>query len=198
MNRQIGTALLALAALTFAAPASAQTTIAGGLRLHLETDVLGIATENPDEGESSTNTTIGPGSNGLGFGIGYGITEQLILGGNFVLQHRDGEGDNDGEFRLSLLPYLEFMLGEGSVRPFVGGVLIFALTSRENFSATSFGLGGLGGVHIFLTDSFSLDVSGRLYFTANNTSRETGMGDVDSSSTTVGLLVLVGVSGWGI
>lgn len=199
MTRQFFAALTTLTALVLAAPASASAqTIGGGLRLHLETEVLGIVSLSPEEGDSSTSTSIGPGANGLGFGIGYGITEELIVGGNFVLQHRDGEGDNDGVFTLNLLPYLELMLGEGDLRPFVGGNLILAISSGENRSSTEFGLGGLGGVHIFLSDTFSFDLSGRLFFTAGSVTRDTAMGDEDSSFTTLGFLVLVGVSGWGV
>ncbi len=199
MIRQIGFIFAALTALVIANPASAQTpTIGGGLRLHLETSVLEIASTSPEEGDSETTTSIGPATNGLGFGVGYGINEQLVVGANLVLNHTDGGGDNDGVLTLGLRPYLEYILGDGGVRPFIGGQLIFDIISAENTSLTSFGLAGMGGVHVFLNDGFSFDVGGRLYFVSQSLTVDTGAGEVDSSATRVGLLVLLGVSGWGV
>lgn len=198
MTRQIRFAMAAFAVLALAAPASAQATIGGGLRLHLETTALQIDSTSPEEGDSETSTSIGPAAGGLGLGIGYAIDENLVVGGNLVLNHRDGGGDNDGVLMIGLMPYLEYLLGDGDVRPFIGGSLILQMTSAENTSLTSLGLAGIGGVHIFLNDGFSFDVGGRLYFTSNSFSVETPAGDVDSSSTSIGLMVLLGVSGWGV
>lgn len=197
MNRNLCAALITLGTLTFATAASAQS-VDGALRLHLETDFLGVVTFTPEDGDSSTSTSIGPGSNGLGFGVGYGITDSLVVGGNATVQYTEGDGSNNGELTLSLLPYLELVLGADTVRPFVGGNLIFALSSRDNSSQTELGLGGLGGVHIFLTDTFSLDLSGRLFFTAGTATVETAAGDADFSFKRFGLLLFAGVSGWSI
>lgn len=204
MLRQLLSASVVLGALMFAAPASAQTI--RGLRLHVETSLFGIdsstaTAEDADEGNTTTTISFGPGAQGLGFGLGFGINENLVLGANLVLNYTSvkGErGDAYGLVNLTLMPYLEFLFGAGNVRPFIGGALLLELESGEDYGAQYFGLAGLGGVHVFMADSFSLDFSGRLYLEAGSSSQDTGPVDRDTSHLNVGLLVLVGVSGWGI
>lgn len=207
MTRQIGFLFAALTALVIAAPASAQTgTINGALRLHTETLVIGYQshTETPDgvdEGQTTGITSIGPGVYGLGFGLGYGVADNIVVGANLVLQNvtrSPEEGDSNSTLGVSLLPYIEVLFGDGNVRPFVGGNLQLMIISGEDYSQTMFGLGGLGGAHIFLADSFSFDVSGRLYFSTGSETREAGGGDVDTDITELGFLILAGVSGWSI
>ena len=207
MLRQLSVVLVVLGTMMFAAPASAQESQSiRGLRLHLETSLFGVdsSTATPDgadEGSTTTTISFGPSAQGLGFGVGFGITDNLVIGGNLVLNYtstkREGS-DAHGFADVKLMPYLEFLFGSGSVRPFIGGALMMELQSGEDYGAQLFGLAGLGGVHVFMTDSVSLDFSGRLYFEAGSSSVDVGPATADASLTSVGLLVLAGVSGWGI
>lgn len=204
------TALLTLASLTLvalllAAPASAQQ-VNGALRLHLETRVLGFESltvnpEGPPASETTTTTTFGPGASGLGFGLGFGVSDNLVVGGNVTLQFRS-ENPDDGRTRsgqnLTLMPYIEALFGDSGARPFLGGALLLSFDSFDDVSTTLFGLAGIGGVHIFITDSYSLDVSGRLYVNTGSTSFDAGGNTFDASITQFGLIALLGVSGWSI
>lgn len=221
MIRTSCTALFTLVALLLAARASAQQ-INGALRLHLETSVLGFESltaneEGPPPSETTTTTTFGPGGNGLGFGggfrngglgfgglgfgLGFGVSDNLVIGGNVTLQFRSENPDN-GRTRsgqtLTLMPYIEALFGDGSTRPFLGGALLLSFDNFDDVSTTMFGLAGLGGVHIFMTDSYSLDISGRLYVATGSASDDRDRMTVDTSLTQFGLIALLGVSGWSI
>jgi len=205
MPRTSYAALFTLLALLLAAPASAQQTD-GALRLHLETGVLGFESETVDpdgapDSETTKTTTFGPGSSGLGFGLGFGASDSLVVGANVALQFitidPEGRGSVSGS-RLTLMPYLELLLGDGTARPFVGGALLLSFDSFEDVSTTLFGIAGIGGVHIFMTDSYSFDIGGRLYLATGETSVDAGGMNFDSSITRLGLIALIGVSGWSI
>jgi len=205
MTRTTCAALLTLAAIAFAAPASAQQ-INGALRLHLETGVLGFEseTDNPDGpagSQTTKSTTFGPSAAGLGFGIGFGVGDNLVVGGNVTLQYRsvnpEGPGSVSGS-NVTLMPYIEVLLGDGGTRPFVGGALLVSFDDFGDRSTTLFGLAGMGGVHIFMTDSYSFDLAGRLFVDTGSTSFDAGGMTIDTSITRFGLIGLVGVSGWSI
>jgi hypothetical protein len=200
------TLLIALGAIALTASSASAQMIDGSLRLHLELPVFGyqsteITGEGADDGVTTSRITIGPGSSTLGLGLGYGVSEMIVLGTNLVLQHQSikpDEGDSVGVTTVQILPYLEVVFGEGTTRPFVGGQLMLQINSTENTDTTLFGLGGLGGVHIFLTDSFSFDVSGRLYFLTGSTTFESGgaADDIEADASELGVLLLIGLSGW--
>lgn len=203
MTAIIRAALISLVVLSVGRTAAAQS-IDGALRLHLETGFLGFQSETTNEdgpppSETTKTVTFGPGTTGLGFGLGYGISDNLVIGGNVTLQYisidPEGPGSGTGS-NITLIPYIEVLFGSGSVRPFVGGALLLSSDSFEDRSTALFGLAGIGGAHIFITDSYSLDLGGRLFFVAGSSSHDTGGGSVDTSISRVGLIALIGVSGW--
>jgi len=197
--------IVVISGLMAASSASAQG-LEGALRFHLEVPFLGFdsTTRTPDgldEGDTTNTTTFGPSADGLGFGVGYGVTADILVGANVVLNltsRSPEEGDSESTTNLALAPYVEFLFGEGDIRPFVGGNLFLSVESEENITRSRYGLGGLGGVHIFLADAFSIDVSGRLYFNVGSDTVESGVGDATTDITQVGLMALVGVSGWSL
>jgi opacity protein-like surface antigen len=201
------TLLIALGAIVLSASSASAQLIDGSLRLHLELPVLGyqsseIKADGADEGTTTGIFSIGPGETTLGLGLGYGVSEMIVLGTNLALQHssiKPDEGPAVSATGVQILPYLEVVFGEGTTRPFVGGQLMLQLTSTENTDTTLFGLGALGGVHIFLTDSFSFDVSGRLYYMTGTSTFDSDDDLADELETDVselGVLLLIGLSGW--
>lgn len=94
----------------------------------------------------------------LGASFGYQVIEPLVIGvraGFGVLFVDAGSGQTTGV--LALVPFLEYMFGEGTIRPFVGVEAGFQVDFPNNGDAQgAFVGGGLGGVHIFATPSFSI------------------------------------------
>jgi hypothetical protein len=198
------TLLVALGALTFWASTGSAQEIDGSLRLHLEVPVLGyrsteVTADGADDGASVSRVSVGPGTDTLGFGLGYGLSDMLVLGANMALQHTSvspEEGASASTTVVQLLPYLEVLFGEGSTRPFIGGNLILQISSGENTDSTLFGLGALGGVHVFLNEWVSFDVSARLYYMTGTVTVDTGIVESDTDLSELGVLLLLGVSGW--
>jgi hypothetical protein len=197
------TLLIALGAIALSA-SSASAQIDGSLRLHLEVPVLAYVSESntPEGADESTVSylSVGPGSAGFGMGLGYGLSEMIVLGTNLAFQLTSispDEGDSVSVTTAQIQPYFEAVFGEGTARPFVGAHLSLEINSTENTDTTLFGLGALGGVHIFLADSFSFDISGRLSFaTGSRTVELEPTGEAETDISQIGFLVLIGVSGW--
>ena len=198
------TVLIALGVLTFLASTASAQAIDGSLRLHLEVPVLGyqsqeLTADGADDGASISIVTVGPSTSTLGFGLGYGLSDMLVLGTNVALQHTSvspEEGDSASTTSVQLLPYIEAVFGQGSARPFVGGNLMLQIRSGENTDATMFGLGALGGVHAFLNEWVSLDVSARIYYMTGTVTVDNGVAESDADMSELGVLLLLGVSGW--
>jgi opacity protein-like surface antigen len=184
-------------------PAHAQA-IEGAVRLHLEVPFLAYQSttstlEGVDDGTTASTVAVGPGDAGLGFGIGYGLSDMLVLGTNVALQFRSINTENSDSVTgvgFQLMPYLEAVFGSDSARPFVGANLILQINDVDDFSSTLFGAGALGGVHLFLTDSLSFDLSARLYFLTGSRHVTTTIVDLENDVTQIGLLALIGISGW--
>jgi len=197
------TLLLVLGALMLSA-SSASAQIDGSLRLHLEVPVLSYVSETTtpdgaDDGTTLSYLSIGPGSAGFGMGLGYGLSEMLVLGTNLAVQLTSispDEGDSTTVTNMQIMPYLEAVFGEGTARPFIGAHLMLQINGTENSDTTMFGLGALAGAHIFLTDSFSFDISGRLYYATGTRTVEVEPIDVDTDISEIGVAVMIGVSGW--
>lgn len=198
------TLLIALGTIVLSA-SSASAQIDGSLRLHLEVPVLAYVSETntpdgADDGASVSYLSVGPGSSGFGIGLGYGLSEMIVLGTNVAFQLTSispEEGDSVSVTNAQIQPYLEAVFGEGTARPFVGAHLSLEINSTENTDTTLFGLGALGGVHIFLADSFSFDISGRLSFaTGSRTVELEPTGEAETDISQIGVVVLIGLSGW--
>lgn len=188
--------MVSLSLLALAAPASAQA-VEGALRLHLETGLFGVSrlTRTRSDGSSSSGTilSVGPNTTGLGVGAGFGVSERVIVGGNLsfqLLSLSDDDSETQTATRVTLAPYAEVLLGEGSARPFLGVQGSFGYTKSDNSWATTFGVMGQVGAHFFVSDGGSFDVSARPFI-------ETANDDDDDTTTSYGVLVMLGVSAWG-
>lgn len=180
--------------------------VRGKLRFHVDTDFLGWThsrnfTDDPNAPINANNRVgfgfarplAGDGGNlGLvlgggsmfGLGLGYGISDYLILGARMGLSfdHMSSPSDNPNKttynyFSTIFTPYLEILpLPRGRVLPFIlvrsgfqaaaygerskGVDPLFGNTgglSRTSIIAPTVGIGG--GAHFLLTDTFSLDAS---------------------------------------
>ena len=96
----------------------------------------------------------------------YQVTDAVLIGARVGLAYQGldvGPTTQDvGAF--GILPFFEYLFGDGNIRPFIGAELGFQLAFLESFGIgggdldthAMFIAGGLGGVHIFLADGFSI------------------------------------------
>ncbi|MDH5492033.1 MAG: porin family protein [Myxococcales bacterium] len=173
----------------------------GSFRLNLDADLLrwdnhtetrirdGLVTE-----DSSTTFALAQGSTYVLFG--YMITDAIFLGGRLGIQSVSYEPGDFSTFSWSLAPVFEFLFLDGAARPFVfasagiGGESQ-SITSGGVTATTSmntFGFAGGGGLHYFLTDSFSIDPRLELGWTF--------YGDDNNDYTDFRFAALVGLSGF--
>jgi len=180
--------------------------VAEDLRLGLGTDVvqyseLKIEEDGGAERESET-LSIGLLDNVL-FSVGYAFTERWVfdvdLGLNLV-NHEQGGAELDIT-RLSLIPGVEYMLGLGDVRAFVGGDVGVTVHNQDDgsdeTSSTVFLVGAKIGTHAFLSDTFSISPAAFFrYHTGSGTAElsQGGERDFDVSGFDVG--VSATFSGW--
>ena len=95
----------------------------------------------------------------LGVGASFAVTPSLMLGGSllFASQGRDVTETSS----LMVLPHLRFLLGEGSVVPYLQGTLGYRSVTLtvdgddDTYAETGFGAGV--GLHLFANDNFSID-----------------------------------------
>lgn len=194
--------------------------VKGKLRFHVDTDFLGWThsrnfTDDPNAPINAENRVgfgfarplagdIGiAGGSMFGLGLGYGISDYLILGARMGLSFDHLSSPEDGPnkttrnfFSTIFTPYLEILpLPHGRVLPFIlvrsgfqaaargtrtrGADPLFGDTgglSRNSFLAPTVGIGG--GAHFLLTDTFSLDASlmfdYRWYFAKGRESPDNG------------------------
>lgn len=161
----------------------------GTLRYHLEATLFEFASIDQGNDNGRSDFKFGAMPSNLGVGLGYLVTNELLLGGNLTIRHRreyrDGKGHDHSFNGLALRPYLEYFLGHGDILPFIGAAVSFERESHHGDSATAVGIGFLGGAHFMLNAGASLDLSGRLMFT-----------DLEGDADMISLMVLGGVSGW--
>lgn len=152
---------------------------------------------------SATDTTWGPGASGLGVGLGYGVTDNWLLGvqllGSSATFSESSAGASDLKLTsYSVLPRLDYTFGlEQVVRPYVGATLGLRGTSTSGAassktSSTEFVFGGSAGVRAFASPGFSIDPSVTLL--GSTGSEQAGGESLDRSGFT--FLVGVAFSGW--
>ncbi len=219
--------MAALLTATMTTPASAadgvpdtENRVKGKLRFHVDTDFFGWThsrnfTDEPNAPINASNR-VGfgfarplAGDGGIlggsmfGLGLGYGISDYLILGARMGLSFDHVSSPTDQPFKTTsnyfstmFTPYLEILpLPRGRVLPFIlvrsgfqaaafgvrtkgSDPLLGDLSGldRDSYIAPTIGIGG--GAHFLLTDTFSLDASlmfdYRWYFAKNRTSTSTG------------------------
>jgi hypothetical protein len=156
-----------------------------------------------------SDTTWGVAENPLEVMMGYGLSDDMLLGGFLRLggTNHTEEVENQGDTELTrtifgIGPVFEYLfLPGGSARPFVGGVLSLGHESADlggvERSRTLFGLAARGGVHIFLIPGLSLDPSLQLGFQAILSGEdEAGGGNVDVSGSGFNIGLRLGLTGW--
>jgi hypothetical protein len=97
----------------------------------------------------------------------YQATDALLIGARLGLAYQglDSGAETIDAGAFGILPFFEYLFGDGNIRPFVGAEVGFQLAFVEGFGFFGAGdlnthamfiAGGLGGVHIFLADGFSI------------------------------------------
>jgi hypothetical protein len=188
------------AALLWTTPGRAQQ-IDQALRLSLESNVLthdkSAMSTDPD-GTTGSRTLFGLGAAGLGVGVGYAVSENVVLGGRVLAVVGENKVANTHaeESSLRVLPYAEYAFDLGLGRPFLalnagysGGS---AGSAALETSTSTWLIGPSAGAHVFAGPSFSLDI-GLQALLQKGTSKAQDV-SVSTSGYSVGLTV--GISGW--
>ncbi len=180
-----------------------------GLLTHTSASLQYDTGANTHVDHDTSTTQWGVGNQDVFLVLGYGLTQDLVLGGAVQLGGTSesddvGAGGNvdTSQMTVGLLPRIEYMFMNGNkVRPFLRGQLILRHTSvgldnNNDYGVTQYGLGGGGGVRWFADPALSFDASLGLNlvgasgsYDVANTSR-----DISGSAWMIGLNV--GVAGW--
>jgi opacity protein-like surface antigen len=199
----------------------------GDFRLSLDTRLLGfIASTNETNDDNDVDVKerrldVGLGSPELGIGVGYTVIDGLVVGARlataFATTKTDPEHDNNNqklhEFGFQLMPYVEYAFNLGRFTPFVMATLGY----RNEFSKTiyyenqgdpsdklvtnAFVFAGGGGLHFFLVDALSIDLTATIGGEVGGHTWENDPGAGDTATHDYGYRafaakVLLGLSGW--
>lgn len=212
MNRRIGVRLLGVVGPTLltTSPVLAQQTD-GAFRLSLDGILYAgefgtmVAPSDPELGDvelETTTTNAGLYAGSFGVGLAYAFSPNGVIGARLL--HSSGTTNLSGDgvpaatsTRLTLLPYGEYVVTVSpTVQPFFSGSIGLQSGSSESgdveTSNSAFVFGLSAGLHLFPTDTFSIDPYFAFY-------RATGSGklgaiEVDYGSNTV--LLGFSLSGW--
>lgn len=190
---------LAAATVLFATAAEAQN-IDGSFRLGLEGTVLGLDHLTLSSGPTSvsgTNTTLGLPGPALGVALGYGASNNVLLGARLMASSVNSKvGDLSADTTgFALFPQLEYLFPGAVVRPFVSANLGYRATGSSggaDASTSSFLIGPGAGLHAFPSSSFSLD-AGVMALLQKGTSKAN---DVELDTSGYSVLLTVALSGW--
>jgi hypothetical protein len=175
------------------------------------------ATEVPSQALSTTSYGL-PGS-GLGFGLGVGLSDNVLLGAQLLLSRsKTSLGDSSDDSTLvQFLPRVEYVFHGATSRPFlaaVAGVNHSSATSSSSISSgdltyssstessgTGFLFGGSAGVHAFISHSLAIDPAFtvlRISGSQTNKSSFSAGSTVEQGYSTSGYQVLlsIGLSAW--
>ena len=161
-------------------------------------------------------TTVGLFSPALGLVADFRLGPQIMLGGSVTFEQTTGEmvGVTVTNTTTGIYPHLRVIFGEGTVQPYIQGVLGYSTTSSSteydppdalpgqitpvpledvDASASGMGFGGAVGAHLFLTDAISLDPAlhvRQAYHTVDDT------GDADVSMDATQIMLTLTLSAW--
>ena len=175
-------ALALVASLSFTTTASADAG-QGAFRLGADVPVLGLQ-HFPGDFGSYTTFQFGLWSTNVarpqvGASIAFQIIEPLVIGaraGFGALWTETGPADSTSGV-IALVPFLEYMFGDGTIRPFIGGQAGFQIFFPDGGDAQGWFVGGgLGGVHIFATPGFSISPTLMLDFLYRGDAERAGFG----------------------
>lgn len=215
-------------ALSVTVPATAQyasnavsAEVGGALRLQVDASLFryGKSTTTSTIGGVDTDTVsnmtgVGTGSGllsalgNLNVGLGYAATDSIVVGTTLQLAYDTVRDPDDSNRDISLLavgfaPYVEYMGGDGSIKPFVGATVYVrhaALTTPafgggdDKQSDTIFGGGLLGGAHFFVGEGCSVDLAAKFTYGFGSGPEELPM--EDNSLTVLDFGITLGVSAW--
>ncbi|HTA91200.1 MAG TPA: outer membrane beta-barrel protein [Polyangiaceae bacterium] len=173
-----------LACVVAARGAAAEHSIADAAHLSLDGSLLGYQkltfTPNPvtatdplsdtddqvaPAAQTASSTTFGLLGTGFGVGLGYGLTNDVLLGVQLELtstQASSAAGSSTNT-TLQFLPRLEYVFEGADARPYVAAILGIGHSSvalpagAGSESGTQYLFGGSFGVHAFLSDTLSID-----------------------------------------
>ncbi len=173
-----------LACVAAARGAAAEHSIADAAHLSLDGSLLGYqkltftpdpATDsNPLSGtdgqvapaaQTASSTTFGLLGTGFGVGLGYGLTNDVLLGVQLELtstQASSAAGSSTNT-TLQFLPRLEYVFEGADARPYLAAIIGVGHSSvalpggAGSASGTQYLFGGSFGVHAFLSDTLSID-----------------------------------------
>jgi hypothetical protein len=211
MKRTIGVgSLTALVWLLSAGQALAQNTD-GAFRLSLDGILYAgefgtlVAPADPEFGElelETTTTNAGLYAGSFGVGLAYAFSPNGVIGARLL--HSSSTSNIAGDTvpatsntHFTLLPYGEYVfMGGSTVQPFVSGSIGLQTGSSEageiENSSSAFVLGFSAGLHLFPTDTFSIDPYFAFYRATG--SATLGSIEVDYGSST--WLLGFSISGW--
>lgn len=168
----------------------------GAIRLDMGTPFVGLD-YFPDRGDpnvqfglwfADANALARPG---LVMGVGYMPIDELIFGGRLgfgvISVPAGGLLGSVTTGLFSLQPFLEYLFLQGNVRPYVGIEGGFQLLMPERSDVLVHGrVVGIGGVHLFATEGFSITPGAAFGFVHNGPTRAAGME----------LLITLSLGGW--
>jgi hypothetical protein len=156
--------------------------------------------------QDQSTTAFGPLLPGLGVGVGYGLSDRVLLGARLLLtteKRRNGGASDTRTTTASLVPYAELTFApDAALQPVVGAEVGYAsITGRQGSveqSASTWSFGALVGLRAFAARGFSIDPTLRLQYVAG------GQEVTDSASGTawdgtlrgIGFAATVTFSGW--
>lgn len=108
--------------------------------------------------------------------FGFLVTDSIVIGAHFGLAAVSFNGSDVG-FGIHIVPFFEYLFSPGeTIRPFVGaevGPRIFTIPGPTD-AYVVFAAGGLGGVHIFLEEGFSISPFASIDFLYNSQAERAG------------------------
>ncbi len=213
MTRQLVLGALFAAMTAAVGPAQAQN-IRGTVRLSLDGNFVEYGTYQvrvpaltaPGQAQTGTRkqkvteTSWGLLQPSFAVGIGYGVTEALLVGGRALLATAKTEAGAAVELESSSVafaPYLQYWFNAGStLRPFLGADAGFEArwskggTARQKSSG--FFLGPTVGVHLFAASGFSVGAGASAYYE----SRSVELGGIHTQTGAFAAVGTVSFSGW--